>query len=195
MAILHTYNIKEFEIKNGVTEIKDEAFLGCDSLERISIPNTVTSIGSNAFKGCYFSEFAIHANATGATKDVQIVANTVRVFGDGDSKVQLRAFNRLSSYATVIFDEGVSIIDMILFDDIRYINEIHLPSTLEEISPLAFSDAVIGKLVVHADATDATKQLSCKVNNVIITGDGDSVVENEAFKFLCLVGSASSFPV
>lgn len=181
---INTYKIKNFEVPDGTTEIKNGAFLYCSSLETITIPKSVTKIHNYAFKGCRFETFNIHADATCATEKVQFSANTVRVFGDGDSKVQLRAFKGLSSCATVIFDEGVSIIDMILFDDIRYINEIHLPSTLEEISPLAFSDAVIGNLVVHADATDATKQLSCKVNNVIITGDGDSVVENEAFMFL-----------
>ena len=105
---IKTYNIKEFEIKNGVTEIKDEAFLGCDSLERISIPNTVTSIGSNAFKGCHFSEFAIHANATWATKDVQIVADTVRVFGDAGSIVHEDAFSNLTYFGYTLFKYKLS---------------------------------------------------------------------------------------
>ena len=186
---INTYNIKEFEIKNGVTEIKDEAFLGCDSLERISIPNTVTSIGSNAFKGCHFSEFAIHANATGATKDVQIVADTVRVFGDAGSIVHEDAFSNLTYFAKLIFEEGISQIHMTSLKNPRGGVEVQLPSTLDLIYPDSFSQLYIDKLIVHADATDATKELKGRVYNIIVVGDGKSSVSSYAFSSLSNIKS------
>jgi hypothetical protein len=185
---INKYNIKEFEIKNGVTEIKDEAFLGCDSLERISIPHTVTSIGSNAFKGCHFSEFAIHANATGATKDVQIVADTVRVFGDAGSIVHEDAFSNLTYFAKLIFEEGISQIHMTSLKT-RGGVEVQLPSTLDLISPDSFSQLYIDKLIVHADATDATKELKGKAINIIVVGDGESSVSSYAFSSLSNIKS------
>ena len=39
-------------IPEGVTEIGDNAFKGCTSLESITIPKGVTSIGESAFDGC-----------------------------------------------------------------------------------------------------------------------------------------------
>ncbi|MBQ9703858.1 MAG: leucine-rich repeat protein [Clostridia bacterium] len=183
---INTYKIKNFEVPDGTTEIKDGAFLYCSSLKTITIPKSVTKIHEYAFEGCRFESFNIHADATCATEKVQFSTNTLRVFGDGDSKVQMRAFNGLSSCANIIFEEGVSKIDIDLFDEIRYVEKIQLPSTLKELSGLAFSgvNIGIGKLIVHADATAATKQLACKVNNLIITGDGDSTVKTNAFQSL-----------
>ena len=42
----------EVVIPDSVTEIFDEAFLGCEKLTRIEIPDSVTKIGDSAFKGC-----------------------------------------------------------------------------------------------------------------------------------------------
>ena len=39
-------------IPDGVTNIADNAFVGCSGLTSVAIPNSVTSIGSNAFSGC-----------------------------------------------------------------------------------------------------------------------------------------------
>ena len=39
-------------IPDGVTEIGESAFYGCESLVTVSIPATMTTIGRYAFKGC-----------------------------------------------------------------------------------------------------------------------------------------------
>ncbi len=46
------YNVSEFVIPEGVTNIDNGAFSGCNTLTQIVIPNGVTSIGAWAFKNC-----------------------------------------------------------------------------------------------------------------------------------------------
>lgn len=49
---INMYNVKEFEIPDGVTSIGNEAFYNCDSLTSVIIPDSVTSIGGYAFGDC-----------------------------------------------------------------------------------------------------------------------------------------------
>ena len=39
-------------MREGITEIEDEAFSNCDKSEKIKIPDSVTSIGECAFYAC-----------------------------------------------------------------------------------------------------------------------------------------------
>lgn len=50
-------NIKRVIIENGITNVSDNAFEGCEKLYFIKIPNTVVSIGKNSFRGCSSLEF------------------------------------------------------------------------------------------------------------------------------------------
>ena len=45
--------IESVIIKEGVTNIAPQAFVGCENLESIYIPTSVTNIGYGAFGGCY----------------------------------------------------------------------------------------------------------------------------------------------
>ena len=67
--------------------------------------------------------------------------------------------------------------------------EVQLPSTLDLISPDSFSHLYINKLTVHADATDATKELKGKAINIIVVGDGESSVSSYAFSSLSNIKS------
>ena len=51
-VIINMYNIEEYEIPEGTTEIQGWAFWGCDSLTSVTIPASVTSIGEEAFYHC-----------------------------------------------------------------------------------------------------------------------------------------------
>ena len=45
-------NLQDFDMQEGVLEIKSGAFMKCTSLQSISIPSSVVYIGSNVFSGC-----------------------------------------------------------------------------------------------------------------------------------------------
>lgn len=47
-------SLQDYEIPEGVTEIGEHAFEGCNGLSSILIPSSVTKIGSCAFCGCEF---------------------------------------------------------------------------------------------------------------------------------------------
>ena len=49
---LNDNEITNLVIPNNVTDIKNNAFNGCQNLTSVTIPNSVTSIGENTFKGC-----------------------------------------------------------------------------------------------------------------------------------------------
>ncbi len=42
----------EYVISDGTTDIRDDAFYGCNNLENITIPESVTTIGETAFRDC-----------------------------------------------------------------------------------------------------------------------------------------------
>jgi len=48
----YTTSIKKVIIKNGITEIANDAFRDCSLLESVDIPDSVTSAGHDAFMGC-----------------------------------------------------------------------------------------------------------------------------------------------
>ena len=50
---MNCFALKNVTIGNGVTEIGDYAFCGCDSLTSVTIPDSVTTIGQEAFSSCY----------------------------------------------------------------------------------------------------------------------------------------------
>lgn len=49
---LNGTEVKDLEIPNSVTSIRNEAFCGCSGLTSVIIPNSVTSIGDDAFRYC-----------------------------------------------------------------------------------------------------------------------------------------------
>ncbi len=49
---LNGNEVTELSIPNTITEIKEDAFKGCEGLTKVIIPNSVTSIGYDAFYNC-----------------------------------------------------------------------------------------------------------------------------------------------
>ena len=63
-AFQHMKNLKEFRIPESVTAIGEEAFKGCDQLEKVTLPSTVMNVSGKAFYGSVVKNILVdHANA------------------------------------------------------------------------------------------------------------------------------------
>ena len=56
---INKYEIKEFEVPDGVTEIEPFAFYQCTTLESVTLPDSVESIGDSAFRKSGLREIRI----------------------------------------------------------------------------------------------------------------------------------------
>ena len=109
-----------FEARNLVLTIGDDAFSGASSLESITIPESVSSIGAYAFSG---------------TTSLKSVVMATRGFPltIGDS-----AFSGATSLTEVTLPNGVSVIGNRAFSGATALKSLTIPSTISSIGFLAF---------------------------------------------------------
>lgn len=111
---------KQIDIPEGTTEIGDQAFVYCYSIERVSLPEGVTSIGYGAFDNCHsLSELSL--------------PNSVRSIGE-------TAFYSCHSLKRIVIPEGVRSISRSAFDGCISLKEAVLPESVTEIGIEAFCD-------------------------------------------------------
>ena len=102
----------EYSIPNGVTSIRDYAFMACKSLSSITIPNSVTSIGSEAFMAC--------KSLSSIT-----IPNSVTSIGS-------EAFENCTSLASVTIGNGVTSIGDLAFAFCTSLAHIYYKGTEEQ---------------------------------------------------------------
>ena len=138
---INRYNITEFTIPDGVTEIKEGAFRDCDTLTSITIPDGVTAIGERAFAGC------------GALKTVEIPDSVTTIgdgafsacislesvtIGNGVTSLGSGAFMRCKSLTSVTIGSSVTIIEENTFESCEKLAEITIPPSVTAIGENAF---------------------------------------------------------
>jgi len=92
---------KSIIIPNGITNIEDEAFQGCELLESIIIPNSVTSIGDSAFSDCHL--------LTSVTIPNGVTTIGSQTFFCCDSLTSITIPNSVTSIGKNVFGECISI--------------------------------------------------------------------------------------
>ena len=110
--------IKKVLIKDGVTNIGDNAFRYCDALTSIEIPNSVTSIGNYAFYYC-----------TSLTS-IEI-PNSVTSIG-------YQAFSSCSGLTSIEIPNSVTSIGESAFLNCRNLSSITIPNSVTNIGDYAF---------------------------------------------------------
>lgn len=112
--------ITELIIPEGVTEIKNLAFCGLESITKVIISNSVASIGEDAFSNCR------------ELKSVEI-SNSVASMGEG-------AFSGCESLTSVAIGDGLSLIPRYAFSGC-ILSKVILGKGIKEIEESAFGSA------------------------------------------------------
>ena len=112
--------VKDLMIPNGVTKIRDYAFIGFSSINTVTIPDKVTSIGECAFSNC--------TELTSIT-----IPNSV-------TTISYSAFSGCSALTTITFPNGVTSIEQSLFYGCTSLTSFTIPNSVSSIGNSAFFD-------------------------------------------------------
>ena len=126
--------VTELVIPEGVTNIGNYAFFGCNSLTSITIPESVTEIGSYAFYGCN-GLTAVHISSLEDWCKIS--------FGDSDANPLAYAHNLYLNGELVtelVIPEGITNIGSYAFDGCSSLTSITIPESVTEIDKMAFGN-------------------------------------------------------
>ena len=115
---LNSELITDLIIPDGITDIKDETFLGCSSLTSVTIGNCVASIGKGAFKDC-----------TGLTSVT---------IGNNVTKIGNEAFSYCSGLTSVTIPNSVTSIGGAAFSGCTGLTSIEIPNSVTSIGSGVF---------------------------------------------------------
>lgn len=107
-------------LNDGLTEIRENLFDGCENLPSITIPATVTSIKNSAFEGC---------------KSLTSVA-----IPDGVTTIGAGAFQNCESLTSIVIPDSVTSIGEYTFDGCKGATTLTIGSGLLEIPSCAFEN-------------------------------------------------------
>lgn len=167
------------QMYNGLIEIGDSAFYGCNKLKQIIVPNTVEKIGANAFKNC-------------VNLFVAKIPNEVTEIGEG-------AFENCKKLLTINIPTSITKIANDTFAYCEWLADITIPSSVREIGARAFRNCYC---MTQLKIPNTVKKISessfdgCDFNFATKTKDGweltvdkpdgdNVVVPFEFFRELC----------
>ncbi len=117
--LLNGEPLTEAVLPDGLTEIGDSAFYGCETLERVSIPDSVTEIGKYAFARC-------------TSLEEIVLPDHVRIVGE-------RAFYDCSGLKTATLGNSLQTLDSFAFAECCELEEISVPGKVHELSQYVFA--------------------------------------------------------
>ena len=128
--------LKNINIPDSVTTIKQSAFADCTALSNISLPDTITKIEYGAFRNCEsINKIVLPNNLTSLGDDVFQNCNAEIIF---PAKLKCIPYLGDNAVNIVTIPEGVEIIGSGAFSNSYSLTEITLPSTITSIESGAF---------------------------------------------------------
>ena len=134
-------SLNNFLIPDGITSIGSSVFMRTSSLENLSIPNSVSSIGMSCFYGSGITEIDI-PDAVSELKGQMFrgCSKLQKIHLPANlSQLEKEMFRGCSSLETLSIPDGITIIPSYCFNYCTALNKVYLPETLVAIHDDAFS--------------------------------------------------------
>ena len=144
-------------IPDNITTIAAQAFVGCQSLTKITIPESVTSIGDKAFSGCRIQEATVPGIACG--------------------------YIPLTALQKIVITSGTSIPEN-AFLNARYLTSVTLPDTITSIGKYAFSGCIaLPEITIPSGVTiiEEATFTGCSLLETVILPSNLTKIDKSAF--------------
>ncbi|MBO7053995.1 MAG: leucine-rich repeat domain-containing protein [Bacteroidales bacterium] len=144
----------EYIIPDGVTEIGDRAFEGCDGLHCVLIPSSVTKIGFGAFNGCEYLRSTINEVPEKFKGNKYMMCFYVSTFIIPNSVTEIGewAFHSCKSLDKVIISNAVTKIKEHTFEYCSALRMAIIPASVVEIESNAFYNCRIKSVEIAKEA-------------------------------------------
>ena len=152
--IVDKYNLTEFVIPEGVTEIKNSTFYNCTTLTKITLPSTLKKIGEDAFYNCKaLTSVNIPDSVTSIGKYAFDTCLNLKTVSFGNSSklktIGAGAFLGCEKLESIKIPSGVTVIDTSTFNTCKSLKEVVLHDKLEEIEDFAFKECIsLTKIII-----------------------------------------------
>ena len=179
--------VTDLIIPEGVTSIKNSAFLYCSSLTSVTIPDSVTTIGNYAFSTCTsLTEVTISNSVTaiGTSTFYGCTALTSVTIGDGVTSIGDAAFYACTSLASVAIPDGVVTIGTNAFDYCTSLASVTLGDGVTTIGEAAFNRCRSLKSIIFPDNVTSIGREAfsrCASLTSAIIPNGITTIENYMF--------------
>ncbi len=180
-------SVKKIIIKNGVTDIGDCMFYGCENLTEVVLPDTVTKICDSAFWLCTaLQSFTIPDTVTEVGVGIFNACSGLKnvVLPKQLKSITQWMFNGCSSLSSIIIPSTVTSIDYAAFADCTALNSIAFPDGLTTIGEYAFKGCTALKSITLPDTVTqlgSNAFADCTGLNSATLGDGLVTVDKYAF--------------
>ncbi len=171
-------------IKEGVTTIDWEVFMGCTQLQRVDIPDSVTYIKPRAFYNCTnlkeihitnlsawieldFEQNPLHSKNITLYLNNEPVDFTDFVIPEGTKKIGINAFLECKNLQTVVVPKSVASIGAGAFYECSNVQSFVLPEGVTSIGNLAFCRcSSVQSFVLPAGVTEIQKSAFSSCSNL-----------------------------
>ncbi len=126
-------NLKTVKFVDGITELVDYVFTGCDALQNVEIPRETTTIGIETFHGCR------------KLRTIEIP--------DKVTRIDEWAFRSCSILESIEIPDSVEIINYGAFDYCRNITSLKIPKKVTEIRNWTFARTGLKTIELHENIT------------------------------------------